>query len=141
MTHEFDSAMLYIHPPAAIIGYVLVILSFIFIINELRVLPKIVLKKYTRWILYSSWFLNLFGITTGMLWAQVVWGSYWSWDPKETVTLIIFIFACLATLSYEIKQKKIAFLMLIFAIIAIIFNLLITLGNFGLHSYGIYFIF
>jgi ABC-type transport system involved in cytochrome c biogenesis permease subunit len=26
-----------------------------------------------------------------MVWAQVAWGSYWSWDPKETLTLVLFV--------------------------------------------------
>jgi cytochrome c-type biogenesis protein CcsB len=32
-------------------------------------------------------FLTL-GIVTGAVWAHVAWGRYWSWDPKETWSLI-----------------------------------------------------
>ena len=31
------------------------------------------------------------GIVTGSLWAQSAWGSYWSWDPKETWSLITWL--------------------------------------------------
>jgi cytochrome c-type biogenesis protein CcsB len=31
------------------------------------------------------------GIITGAVWADVAWGSYWSWDPKETWSLITWI--------------------------------------------------
>ncbi|MGC8862324.1 MAG: c-type cytochrome biogenesis protein CcsB [Armatimonadota bacterium] len=31
------------------------------------------------------------GIVTGSLWAQNAWGSYWSWDPKETWSLITWL--------------------------------------------------
>lgn len=31
------------------------------------------------------------GIITGALWAQPAWGSYWSWDPKETWALITWL--------------------------------------------------
>jgi cytochrome c-type biogenesis protein CcsB len=31
------------------------------------------------------------GIVTGSVWAQYAWGSYWSWDPKETWSLITWI--------------------------------------------------
>ena len=31
------------------------------------------------------------GIVTGALWAQSAWGSYWSWDPKETWSLITWL--------------------------------------------------
>ncbi len=35
-------------------------------------------------------FLTL-GIATGSVWAHYAWGSYWSWDPKETWSLITWI--------------------------------------------------
>lgn len=31
------------------------------------------------------------GIISGSVWANEVWGSYWSWDPKETWSLITWI--------------------------------------------------
>lgn len=31
------------------------------------------------------------GIMTGSIWAHYAWGSYWSWDPKETWSLITWI--------------------------------------------------
>jgi cytochrome c-type biogenesis protein CcsB len=30
-------------------------------------------------------------LLTGAIWAQVAWGDYWSWDPKETWTLITWL--------------------------------------------------
>ena len=42
-------------------------------------------------ILFGFPFLTL-GIATGAVWAQSAWGSYWSWDPKETWALITWIF-------------------------------------------------
>jgi cytochrome c-type biogenesis protein CcsB len=35
-------------------------------------------------------FLSL-GIMTGAVWAHYAWGAYWSWDPKETWSLITWI--------------------------------------------------
>ncbi len=36
------------------------------------------------------------GIITGAIWAQQAWGTYWSWDPKETWSLITwFLYAAL----------------------------------------------
>jgi cytochrome c-type biogenesis protein CcsB len=36
------------------------------------------------------------GILTGAVWAETAWGRYWSWDPKETASLITwFIYAAL----------------------------------------------
>ncbi len=39
---------------------------------------------------YGFPFLTI-GIITGSLWAGIAWGSYWSWDPKETWSLITWI--------------------------------------------------
>jgi cytochrome c-type biogenesis protein CcsB len=35
-------------------------------------------------------FLSM-GIITGAVWAEVAWGSYWSWDPKEVWSLITWL--------------------------------------------------
>ena len=46
-----------------------------------------------RTIFFGFLFLS-FGIVTGSVWANVAWGSYWSWDPKETWSLITwFVYA------------------------------------------------
>ena len=31
------------------------------------------------------------GIIAGAVWANEAWGSYWSWDPKETWALIVWL--------------------------------------------------
>jgi cytochrome c-type biogenesis protein CcsB len=31
------------------------------------------------------------GIVTGSVWAHHAWGSYWSWDPKETWSLVTWL--------------------------------------------------
>ncbi len=49
------------------------------------------LRKLSLTLLYpGEWLLGL-GICTGAVWANVSWGQYWSWDPKETWALITFI--------------------------------------------------
>ena len=34
------------------------------------------------------------GIITGAAWANYAWGTYWSWDPKETWSLIVWTINC-----------------------------------------------
>jgi cytochrome c-type biogenesis protein CcsB len=47
----------------------------------------------TRTTAFGFLFLTL-GILTGAVWANSAWGSYWSWDPKETWSLITwFVYA------------------------------------------------
>ncbi len=35
-----------------------------------------------------GFFLLTLGIISGALWAGSAWGSYWTWDPKETWSLV-----------------------------------------------------
>jgi len=79
------------------------------------------------------------GIITGAAWANYAWGSYWSWDPKETWSLIVwFIYAAFlhARFTRGWVGKRAAWLS-IFGFAATLFcylgvNLLLS----GLHSYG-----
>ncbi len=83
-------------------------------------------------------FLTL-GIISGSVWANSAWGTYWSWDPKETWSLITwFIYAIYlhTRLRKGWKGKKAAWLSVI-GFVAMLFtyfgvNYLLS----GLHSYG-----
>lgn len=79
------------------------------------------------------------GIISGAVWANSAWGTYWSWDPKETWSLITwFIYA--ATLHARFTRgwqgKRIAWLAIIgfFCVIFTYFGVNFLLS--GLHSYG-----
>lgn len=79
------------------------------------------------------------GIITGAIWANSAWGTYWSWDPKETWSLItwfVYAFTLHARYTRGISGNTIAWLSLI-GFLAVIFtyygvNFLLS----GLHSYG-----
>ena len=43
-----------------------------------------------RTIVFGFIFLSL-GIVTGSVWAQQAWGTFWSWDPKETWSLVMWL--------------------------------------------------
>ncbi len=46
-------------------------------------------------VMFGFLFLTI-GIITGAVWANSAWGTYWSWDPKETWSLITwFVYAIL----------------------------------------------
>jgi len=42
-------------------------------------------------LLYPALFLLAIGIFLGAVWANVSWGAYWSWDPKEVWALITML--------------------------------------------------
>jgi cytochrome c-type biogenesis protein CcsB len=82
--------------------------------------------------------LLTFAIITGAIWAETAWGTYWSWDPKETWSLVTwFVYAALlhGRLTTGWRGKKaailsiIGFFVLLFTFIGV--NLLLP----GLHSY------
>ncbi len=91
-----------------------------------------------RIILFGFLLLSL-GIITGSVWANSAWGSYWSWDPKETWSLITWLIYA-ALLHVRAVQgwrgKRVAWLSML-GFISVLFtyfgvNFLLS----GLHSYG-----
>ena len=79
------------------------------------------------------------GIISGAVWANEAWGSYWSWDPKETWALITWLIFAIYLHSRLLKGwqgKKAAILGSIgFFVIWICYLGVNFLGK-GLHSYG-----
>ena len=79
------------------------------------------------------------GIIAGGVWANEAWGSYWSWDPKETwalITWIVFASYLHSRLTKGWEGKKTAILgSLGFIVIWICYLGVNFLGK-GLHSYG-----
>jgi cytochrome c-type biogenesis protein CcsB len=57
-----------------------------------RLLPSLqMLDTINRHGLALGFFLLTLGIISGALWAGAAWGSYWSWDPKETWSLVTWL--------------------------------------------------
>jgi cytochrome c-type biogenesis protein CcsB len=79
-----------------------------------KLLPSLeTLDTINRHGLAVGFFLLTLGIISGALWANSVWGFYWSWDPKETWSLITwFAYAAMAHLRLVIgwRGKKAAIL-------------------------------
>ncbi len=79
------------------------------------------------------------GIITGAVWANSAWGTYWSWDPKETWSLITWFVYALA-LHARYTRGWDGFRMSVASIIGFISVIFTYYGvNFllsGLHSYG-----
>ena len=79
------------------------------------------------------------GILSGAIWANEAWGSYWSWDPKETWALITwFVFAIYFhfRLTWGWKGKKPAIVASLGFILVWVCYLGVNLLGSGLHSYG-----
>jgi len=82
--------------------------------------------------------LLTFAIISGAIWAESAWGTYWSWDPKETWSLITwFVYAALlhGRLTTGWRGKKAAILAIIGFFILLFTFLGVNLLLKGLHSY------
>nr|QUO99254.1 heme attachment to plastid cytochrome c [Oedogonium dentireticulatum] len=81
------------------------------------------------------------GILSGSVWANEAWGSYWSWDPKETWALLTWLVFAVYFHSRLIKGwegKKPAILATLGFIVVWICFIGVNLLKSGLHSYGFF---
>jgi cytochrome c-type biogenesis protein CcsB len=79
------------------------------------------------------------GLLMGAIWANSAWGKYWTWDPKETWSLITwFVYALYLHARFVggWRRKRVAILAVV-GFVAVIFTYLgVNLVLSGLHSYG-----
>ena len=97
-----------------------------------------VLEELTHQMVTFGFLFLSIGIITGAVWANSAWGSYWSWDPKETWSLITwFIYATLlhARMMRGWHGRRIAYLSII-GFMAVLFTYFGVNLLPGLHSYG-----
>ena len=98
------------------------------------------LQVVSRILLYPAVFLLAAGIFIGAVWANVSWGRYWGWDPKEVwalITLLVYASAFHVS-SLPCFRRPMSFhLFAIFAFLAVLvtyFGVNFLLG--GMHSYA-----
>lgn len=142
-----QSNWLLAHVSVAVVSYGVLAVSFstacLYMLKEyfnLDWLPKKeILDDLTyKLIAFAFPFLTLVTIT-GAVWAEQSWGTYWSWDPKETwslITWLVYLGYLHARLVLGWRGKVaiwfalIGFLVVIFTYLGV--NLLLS----GLHSYA-----
>ena len=79
------------------------------------------------------------GIIAGAVWANEAWGSYWSWDPKETwalITWLVFASYLHARITKSWQGRKPAIIASIGFIVVWICYLGVNFLGKGLHTYG-----
>ena len=146
------SSWLGFHVSTAIIAYgsfgVSFVLGIIFLLREKmkdrgfwdRHVPA---REKLDLIAYRSVCLGLlfltFTIITGAIWAERAWGSYWSWDPKETWSLVTWIIYAVY-LHLRLRRGWRGRAAAIFAVVGFICVLFTYIGvnTFlpGIHSYA-----
>ena len=98
------------------------------------------LQIISQIILYPAIFLLAIGIFIGAVWANVSWGRYWGWDPKEVWALITMLVYALALHPRSLPWFYRTMFFHVFCITAFITVLITYFGvNFllgGMHSYA-----
>ena len=90
----------------------------------------------------AGFLLLTVGLISGAVWANEAWGSWWSWDPKETWALICWLVyaAYLHTrLTKGWQGKKPAIVAITGFFLIIVCYIGVNLLGVGLHSYGWFF--
>ena len=144
------SRWLYFHSSVAFLAYAAFFLTFVsgvlYLIQEKELKTKKFRFLYFRLpslqvcdeLLHRSLFVGFiamtFTIITGAFWAQQAWGSFWSWDPKETASLVtwaIYFVLVNYRLSAGWRGRRAAYISIIGFV-----STLFTFGvNWGLHTY------
>ena len=97
------------------------------------------LYHWNATLLYPALFLLAAGIFIGALWANISWGRYWGWDPKETwalITLLLYALPChrQSIAFFRSPYRFHLYCALAFAAVAMtFFGVTYLLG--GIHSY------
>lgn len=98
------------------------------------------LRDISMIMLYPAVALLAAGIFIGAVWANISWGNYWSWDPKEVwalITLLVYIAPLHSTLWKSFQKPLFFHLYCILAFLSVLityFGVNMLLG--GMHSYA-----
>ncbi len=80
----------YTHTPAAWVCYltlgISLLASILFLVKRKLIYDKLAEVSAILGLVYG-----VVALITGSIWANVVWGVYWNWDPRETTTLILWM--------------------------------------------------
>lgn len=143
-----NSPLLSIHVSIIMMAFALLSLTFINgitavivrLINRNATTIMLALQQLSLLFLYPAAATLGIGIFVGAVWANVSWGQYWGWDPKEVWALITFMVyaAALHPRTVPALRRPVAFhvfmLLAFLTIIMTYFGVNYFLG--GMHSYA-----
>lgn len=141
MMPVLQSPLLALHVSIIMMAYALLSITFICGVTGL-VVPRLrdQLQLLSRIMLYPALTTLGIGIFLGAIWANISWGTYWSWDAKESWALITFMTYAVAahTQSLPRLQRPVVyhtFMTLAFLVLLMTyFGVNYLLG--GMHSYA-----
>lgn len=136
-----NSPLLSIHVSFMMMSYALLALTFLCgimgLVSKRRAEP---LQLLSRIFLYPAIVTLGIGIFLGAVWANVSWGNYWSWDPKETWALITFMIYAVALHTQSLpalKRPRNYHLLMTLAFLSIVMTYFgVNYFLSGMHSYA-----
>ncbi|RPJ54640.1 MAG: c-type cytochrome biogenesis protein CcsB, partial [Dehalococcoidia bacterium] len=139
-----QSNWLHVHVITCFLAYAAFVVSFVsggfYFFRSKWIIPSgEILEEINYRSIIIGFFMLSSGILTGAVWAHYAWGSYWSWDPKETWSLITWIMYALflhARLVRGWKGRRMATLSIIGFACVIVTYFGVNLFLSGLHSYA-----
>lgn len=147
------SYWLYVHTTLAFLAYAAFFVTFVsgimYLIQERELKSKNLSLFYYRLpplevcdqLSYRSLIIGFplmtLAIISGMLWADMVWGRYWGWDPKELAALVtwaIYLFLIHYRWTRGGRGRRSAYLSIV-GFIAVLFTFIGVRYFKGLHSF------
>ncbi len=139
-----QSPLLSLHVAVVMIAYALFAIITLLAIYGLilyKKQSKVALARITalsQLLLYPAVSLLAIGIFIGAVWANVSWGTYWSWDPKETwalITLMVYAIPLHRSFMPAAPEKHHLYVLLsLLAVLMTYFGVNYFLP--GMHSYA-----
>ncbi len=103
-----SSRILYFHVPVAwvsVLAFLVAALgSAIYLYDKGSKYPLMEAKFHNSAVL--GIFFSVLAAVTGSIWAKLMWGSYWNWDPRETsILLLLLIYIAYFTLRSALREN------------------------------------
>lgn len=136
------SPLLPIHVTSIVFSYMVFLAILIIGVAGLMVNTDKALKfkALSESLLMPGVFMIAFGIIVGSVWANISWGNYWSWDPKETwalITMLVYAVPLHSRFIPFLRKPKAFHIYCIFAFLSVLityYGVNFFLG--GMHSYA-----
>ena len=135
------SPLLAVHVSLVMLAYAGLAFTFADAVIALCV-PRLseMLSNVSRLMLLPSLFFLSLGIFLGAVWAKISWGTYWSWDPKETwalITLLVYALPAHGKMFLPTGKSRSFHLYFLFAFLVLLMTYVGTNTLLpGLHSYA-----
>lgn len=136
-----NSPLLCLHVSIIMISYALLALTFVCSLTAV-LSPRhgAAMTALSQVFLYPAVAALGIGIFTGAIWANVSWGNYWSWDPKETwalITLMLYVIPLHKNILPAMARPKTYHWFMLLAFLSIVMTYFgVNYFLEGMHSYA-----